>query len=26
VDGLFLTLEQMAYAIPVTQGALFAFK
>jgi len=26
VDGTYLTLEQCAFAIPITQGALFAFE
>ena len=26
VNGIYLTLEQCAYVIPLTQGALFAFK
>ena len=26
VDGIYLTLEQAAYATPITQGTLFAFE
>ena len=26
VDGVYLTLEQIAYATPIVQGALFAFR
>jgi hypothetical protein len=26
VDGVYLTLAQAAYAIPITQSALFAFR
>jgi hypothetical protein len=25
VDGIYLTLEQMAFLTPISQGALFAF-
>jgi hypothetical protein len=26
VDGVYLTMQQCAYLIPIAQGALFAFK